>query len=320
MSQLRRLSKASYISQRNSKIEIGCRRLAAALLSLWVDAIACAANPPAAFIEPDTLTGRLPVGAYSISRHGKPIAADGALAPCDVITFDGQQTSFLEVRIKTFKSGKLILLDRAHPKSSIPCDEITLTAAAIRIFTSITNGPRSAQPQSIMSYKAGLATRMAPFHSPALLSDQSRLVAGRRALVVSWHGGKAPFLVELIDVTSGQSLARVTSSTQTYVTLPELDLAAGRYSLLIHSTPAHGPGATLREDNLLIVASSELPPEPEELANSQISREERTLLYSMYLEGIGDGRWTFEALQFVAFGPAVQQASRAWLKTYGFEK
>jgi hypothetical protein len=268
----------------------------------------------AAFIQPDPGTSQPPFEAIVIMRganHTNTVDSHSPLQPCDQIKFVTSSTKVQRVLITTVQGGKNIQLDAGHPSADIPCEEVTLGAVARQLWKEISGGERA-------TYSVSTLTRGDQFSLPILSSDRSNLVAsGKRSLYIAWHGGTPPFRVVLRSASNGETIAKIDSLNANSARTPELDLQPGQYSLSVFNTPTDGSVPELRENNLFVVDASELPSPPAKLKAAKLDQAEAELLYVYYLEGQGDGRWAFEAMQRAAAINPATPASTDWLRRYG---
>jgi hypothetical protein len=286
-------------------------------LNLLVSAImllvseASSAAPFAAFVQPDPATSTPPFEAIKVQRGEKTINPNSPLQPCDKITFLAANTKVKRVLITTVQGGKNIQLDATHPSAEISCEKVGLTDMAIQLWKDISGGDRA-------TYSVATLSRGDKFGLPILSSERSNLVAsGKRSFYIAWTGGTPPFRLVLRSAVNGETIARVDNIQANNARTPELNLQRGQYSLSVFNTPTDGSPPELREDNLFVVDVSELPPPPPTLKAAKLDQAETELLYVYYLEGQGDGRWAFEAMQRAAAIEPATPASTDWLKRYG---
>ena len=281
----------------------------ALMLPLSLCATAIAGSPPAAFIQPDAATKRLPTSAFKIFRRGQEVNKDSQIQPCDKVEFITSQTEVNKVIITTTKGGKNIVLDSRRGSVEVSCEKVELTEAAARVWKAISGGDRATS--------VPVATKGAKFELPIFTSSRSNLITGRRALFLTWAGGRPPFRVVLRRIASGDVLAKLEGLTANSVRLPELDMKPGQYSLGVFNTPDDGSSPELREDNLFVVDAIGLPQPPPELEGAKLSKAEEEMLYCYFLEGLPNGHWVFEAMQRAAGIQDTLPAARDWLRSYG---
>lgn len=294
-----------------STIYVGCFMAPrfALMLALLLCPTANAASPPAAFIQPDATTKQLPTSAFKITRGGQEISKETQIQPCDKVEFITSQTEVKKVIITTTKGGKNIVLDSRRDSVEISCEKVKLSEAAARVWKAISSGDRATS--------VPVATKGSRFELPIFTSSRSNLVAGTRALFITWAGGRPPFRVVLRRIASGEVLAKLEGLSVNSVRLPELHMRPGQYSLGVFNTPDDGSPPELREDNLFVVDVTELPQPPPELKGAKLNKAEEELLYCYFLEGLPNGHWVFEAMQRAAGIQDTVPAARDWLRSYG---
>lgn len=264
----------------------------------------------AGWVEPDPVTQVVATSAFRLDRAGKTIAyPEAGLNACDKLTLIDDK-AIVRVRLA---SNLRMQLDAATPDRQIevPCDQRGIAAnlaAALRAMI------RSTEQRK--AKVAGLTRDIAPLALPALVAPQANLVAGGRALYVSWTGGVGPFSVQLLNAAEGREVASQANIERHWVRLPVAELAAGNYTLWVRNRAGYRVEG-IREDGLAVVAPSALPAMPDVLKSAGLPDEARTLFYADYLAGQDDGRWTLEALQRVAALPGQSPAVRQWLHRYG---
>jgi hypothetical protein len=279
--------------------------------SMVLASMSALAAPVAAFLQPDPATSSVPYDAIRVQRGKNVIASNSPLQPCDQVTFLASQNKVASVLITTVQGGKNIRLDAAHPTVDISCEDVGLGEMALQLWKDISGGERA-------TYSIAALSRGDQFSLPILSSEQSNIIASPgRSLYVAWKGGRPPFRVVLWSASDGKTISEVDNIEAHNVRMPEVNLRPGQYSLSVFNTPEEGAPPELREDNLFVVDASELPPPPAALAASKLGQPETELLYVYYLEGKGDGRWAFEAMQRAAAITPPTTASTTWLAHYG---
>jgi len=160
-------------------------------------------------------------------------------------------------------------------------------------------------------YNLTLSNEPKPFAIPVLFAERPALSAGKRALFVSWTGGRPPFDIELVDRVRNKKIAGANVKQECSARLPVVDIAPGRYRLSI--TDANG--SVLLEDDLTV---STLPPAmPRELAKSSFPEEARQIYFATWLASLESGRWAFEAEQRVSQLDCHSVVVREWLDRWG---
>ena len=269
---------------------------------------ALAGAVPAAFVQPDPVTKELPFSAFTVMREGRNVPSNSELRPCDKLSFNSSQNKFDKIILTSTRGGKSLIL-RADQPVTLSCTQVPLKEKAADVWKIIAGGDRVATVSA--------ATRGTDFALPIFASDRSNIAAGKRALYVSWTGGRPPFRLLITSGKSVDVLVDVKGITENQVRLPELDLKPGQYSLAVSNSPGLGEPEAMQEDNLFVVPQSELPPMPTALANAQLGKVDTELLYCFYLEGLAAGRWSFEAMQHAASVMDLSSAAREWLQEYG---
>lgn len=276
---------------------------------------------PAAFLQPDPITKRIPFQALKVIRGKEVVSADTPIQPCDRLEFVSTQSEFKQVRVTTYKSGKNIVLDKSNPSAEINCEKSSLSGAMAGIWMAISGGERvSYSTQATTRGSTATTTHGEAFALPIFSADRSQIVSGKRALVIPWVGGLKPYKVVLKRVATQEILAESKVDSGHSVRLPTIDLQPGQYNLTVFNTPNDGGDSGLEEQNLFVVNATELPVIPDPLKNAKIEPSEATLLYAFYLEGYGDGRWAFEAFQRVVGITKQTPAVKDWLLTYTSSK
>jgi hypothetical protein len=276
---------------------------------------------PAAFLQPDPVTKRIPFQALKVIRGKEVVSAETPIQPCDRLEFVSTQSEFKQVRVTTYRSGKNIVLDSSNPSAEITCEKSSLSGAMAGIWMAISGGERvSYSTPATTKGSTAATTRGEAFALPIFSADRSQIVSGKRALVIPWVGGVKPYKVVLKRAATGDILADVKVESGHSVRLPEVDLQPGQYSVTVFNTPIDGSQPGLEEQNLHAVTASELPAMPPPLKNAKLDPLEAKLLYAFYLEGYGDGRWAFEAFQLAVGIQKPTSAVKDWLMTYTSSK
>ena len=278
------------------------RALGGAVLVLYASAFAHAATPPpearvAAFLQPDLTSGKMPLSAVRIRRQGVLVASTESLQPCDEIEFVADQSSFSEVRVTGLRGGQSVVISAANLRTTVGCAEPGLSAKLITLWKAISGGSRGITVTTAAT-RGGESSELT---IPVFAGDDFSLAAGRRALVVPWAGGTKPVKVELMaySVTKAdyRVLGTVIAKTGQFAVLPIVDLTPGRYvvrvTLLADDCITR---CALEETGIYVRDAVVLPKIPAALATADLNAAERALLYSYYLEGLGN-EWVFEAVQ-----------------------
>jgi hypothetical protein len=287
------------------------------LAPMLVSLTAKADIQPAAFLQSDAATNKMPFQALKVRRGKETVSAAAPIQACDRLEFVATQSEFKQVRVTTFRSGKNIVLDSSNPTADIACEQSSLSDAVAGIWMAISGGDRVSYSNAATNKNSSpAATRGPVFALPIFSAERSHIVGGKRALVIPWVGGNKPHQVVLKRAVTREVLAESKVESGHTVHLPEIELQPGQYSVTVFNTPEDGSQPGLEEQNLYVVSASELPDMPPQLKNAILDPSEATLLYAFYLEGYGDGRWAFEAFQR-AVGIAKQTpAVKDWLLTY----
>lgn len=274
---------------------------------------AAAQSQAAAFLQPDPITQQAPIESVVIRRGQNVLNVDSPIQCGDALEFRPAK-GVKQVRVTTYQGGRNLILNEQKTSLSIDCDEPWLTGTVAKIWALISGGERNvAEVAASRGTSAGSDRK---FALPVFAADSSMITAGRRTLFIPWVGGKAPYRVVLSNA-AGQVLADETvQAAEHSLQLPELDLKPGKYKLAIHNSSGASEFPILQEDNLIAVQPSELPPMPSMLRNAAISENDKAHLYAYFLEGLNDGRWTFEAVQIAAQINPRSKAIANWLRTY----
>jgi hypothetical protein len=128
-----------------------------------------------------------------------------------------------------------------------------------------------------------------PLDLPLLWSDENYVVAGSRALALSWVGGEAPFAVEIGPEAGPPAIAKA-GVTDRGLGPVLVDLTPGPWRLAIHDAT----GETV-EGALTVVPTSELPAAPPDQGLEDLPEALREAAYAAWLAEQDDGRWMYEA-------------------------
>jgi hypothetical protein len=151
-----------------------------------------------------------------------------------------------------------------------------------------------------------------PFRVPVLTADRSILVAGTRAIFVSWQGGVPPFSVTLSTAETGAVIAKTTGVNACAGRLPRVSLTPGHYRLAV--TDANNVAE--QEENLFFVVA-DAPTTPRELGEADIPEEARQIYTATWMTVLDGGEWAFEAQQRVAAMDCHSAAVQDWLRHWG---
>lgn len=137
-----------------------------------------------------------------------------------------------------------------------------------------------------------------------LLGAAPEVGADNRQLEVAWAGGKPPFTVQLVKdgVGAVRGVAEVAGQS---ASLGKFALIPGEYGLRI--ADARG---TSRLTRFRVVEVKDLPSPPPEYDMSGLSGGTRTLLGALWLAGLEDGRWAWEAYLRLLALPGDETARR----------
>jgi hypothetical protein len=230
------------------------------------------------------------------------------LQACDIVQLQNDQAT---VRI-TLAGYQRIQLDATalDHKVQVPCAETSSwygkSLALVRVISGLATAPaaNSEVLTGTRTHQSSTALKV-----PALGPYNPLLVAGERALYLSWNGGVPPYTVTL-QRYGGGNLVEQNNIQATAVRLPTVQLKPGRYVLVIQGSDKYA----IKEDSVTVVNNSKLPPPPKALTDARLSKADRLLLYAYYLEGWGQGEWTLEALQRAAAIKPVTPAVSDWLQ------
>lgn len=244
--------------------------------------------------------------AFTISRDNRLLPkGSNELRACDVVTLvDSSATVHI-----VLSSYQRIDLDQGapHQQIQISCNAKGVWQSAQLVIARLLTAAATAPAQHIIAATRG-GGKPDPIKVPALGSYNPMLIAGDRSLFIAWTGGVAPYRVR-VSQYNGLVIAEQNEITGTNVMLPAAHFEQGRYSLVVLGADGHG----LKENNLTVVDPSRLPPRPSTLDDASLSQADRILLYSYYLEGLGNGEWTLEALQKAASINPPTPASSDWI-------
>lgn len=274
----------------------------ACLFTVLTSTMACADDAVVGWIaNPD-------FDAFTISRQNAAVPkGTRELQACDIVKLVNPSVTVHIV----LSSYQRIDLDASVPERQlqIPCEAKGnwqgSTLAIVQKITAHATAP-ARHTEVITATRGELLP--APLTIPALGNYNPRLAAGNRSLYVAWTGGVAPYSVTVSRYGGGVVTGR-TGITSTSVSLPSAHLAPGRYVLLVEGSDGHG----LKEDGVTVIDPSQLPPPPAALRVGGLTQADRQLLYAYYLEGLGEGEWTFEALQQAASIDPPTAASSDWV-------
>lgn len=285
------------------------------LASLCLSATWAAEPPPVAYVQVDAETEQAPYDSIRLTRGGVPIASDTPMRPCDKVEFVAGSGGPPRVRIGTVQGGRVTVLDKDNVTFEVACDTLPLKESLARIWREIA-GPAISGVQAAAPRRVLAGSRGAPLELPVFDAPTSTIVAGRRALFLTWRGGSPPYRVVLFRAGPQGPVKIIDRGdiNQSWVELPEVEIERGRHRVELHDL---GSGKALAEDNLMALEPSELPRRPDPLNDSSLTNSERELLYAYYLEGLGNGGWTFEAMQRIRGIRDQIPAARVWLRGYG---
>ncbi len=309
----------------------------AATLGAFASVGSGASDVALAFVLADPGLQAVPYSAFTIERERRIIASTEPIAACDRLSFQRDNRDGVKrVVLATGLSGRNLVLDASAPELVIACPTAnaprpTLSAAALRILRDVASPDRAVEHEQVTAQRhsgawarsastrggatdtVAAATAPANLNVPVLSADRAYLVAGKRALSLTWIGGKPPFSIALRRAGERAPLFDQADIRGRHVQLPVIDLQPGRHEILVTDSTGNG----FAENQLIVVEADRLPAMPATLKTATVSSDERALLFAYYLEGVDNGRWTFEALQRVATLSADFAAAAAWLSGYG---
>lgn len=307
-----------------------CGRVIAATLGAFASVGVGASDGALAFVLADPGLKAVPYSAFTIERERRIIASTEPIAACDRLSFQRDNRDGVKrVVLATGLSGRNLVLDASAPDLVIACPTAnaprpTLSAAALRFMRDVASPDRAVEHEQVTAQRhsgawarsastRGAATAPATVDVPVLSADRAYLVTGKRALSLTWIGGKPPFRVVLRRTGERAPLFEQADIFDRRVQLRAIDLRPGRHEILVKDSTDNG----FAEDQLIVVQANQLPAMPAALKAATVSTDERALLFAYYLEGVDNGRWSFEALQRVAALPVDFAAAAAWLAGYG---
>lgn len=146
----------------------------------------------------------------------------------------------------------------------------------------------ASQSMSAMSTRGA---KSSPLTVP-YLSKRFLLLAGKRALYLSWSGGEPPYRVRLLRQADGREILAVGEIKESSVVTPSIDLVEGDYILEILDA-----SQTSYEDLLRVVTPNRQPIIPERQSLAQLPENTALLLSASWLGSTENGRWVIEAMQ-----------------------
>ena len=303
----------------------------AVLMSAALSPMAVAAPSPrsVAFVEPSYPDGDLGT-LIQVKRSGMPLPVSGKsvdLRPGDQIFVLKRETV---VTVHYVASNAVVPVHHGDGLSANQAD-LTVGTSALPGLTEAAMAwfKDQLRPIDHDSRRTELASRVinvsqtcynasgrtddpTPFKVPSLSANRSQIVAGERALYVSWVGGANPFSVTLTKAETGQVIAHASASGEDCaVRLPRTHLQPGRYDL----TVADANNVKEEEDSLFVTPDA--PGMPDPLKIEDVPAEARDLYFATWLSVIDGGRWAFEAEQRVAAMDCRSVAVQDWLSQRG---
>lgn len=150
------------------------------------------------------------------------------------------------------------------------------------------------------------------FDIPILAADKSQIVAGERALYISWQGGARPYSITLAEAETGRVVVQTTGVHEDCsARLPQTSLQSGRYTLTL--TDANN--VQLQLNTLVVMPVA--PDMPAQLKAAALTEDTRQLYFATWLSVVDNGEWAFEAEQRVSAMDCRSQAVQDWLKRWG---
>lgn len=132
-----------------------------------------------------------------------------------------------------------------------------------------------------------------PPYMPLLEGESQVLVAGKRALFLTWKKGKPDYKITL---KQGENTVFEQMVKNSNFQLPELELTPGPYRLLLSD-------AEQRPVDHAFTVVEKLPPYPPELTDERLaslSEPARLTVRTLWLAEQDNGKWMFEAYQHIA--------------------
>jgi hypothetical protein len=245
-------------------------------------------------------------GTVRIQRAANPsVAAPFEVESCDLIELTRPQDRVL---LKLLNGDRVWLHGKAA-RFKVPCAELSFSERFRRAVMAFAPPPRRAGEALDMA-----ATRTADdLNVLGLGNFAPQLAAGPRALFVAWSGGLPPFAARLERVGDARPVAESRLIRGRAVDLPRVDLAPGRYVLVV----SDAAGTEVRDADVQVVEVRAVPAAPGELAGGDWDPVEKGLLRALFLESFGTGEWRLEALQAVAALPRGDARVKAWLSRSG---
>lgn len=275
-----------------------CSLLVLALLP----SVPSAAVDFAGWVVGDPPSARPPSQSYAITRADitSTSTPPDRLNACDEVRLLDKQ-SRLNIALA---NGERVQLSADRTTFKVPCARVGVSsffADALKALLSSNSPARTS---------TGLYTRGTELHVAGLGEHTAKLVAGHRAIYVTWRGGTPPFDVALHRFGFDKPLTERRGLRAQSTRLAPAALAPGRYVLTVVGVDGSG----IEDSNIQVVNAEQLPRAPLAASDARLPDFERSLLWAYYLENFGDGTWSLEAVQAIAALPEETPIVRASLQ------
>jgi hypothetical protein len=245
-----------------------------------------------------TFTG--PASAWQVERGTQRLSPKNGLPlqPGDCITLDAGGSATMTLIV----DGREIAITAKSPHYCVSAQgtQNPVVAAIARSFASFASVFHDAQSDYDAQSTAAAVSRgaSAPHVAfPMLAVGDQRVVAGRRALALSWSGGAPPYVVSVGTEGATAPLATAHAAAK-HVRLPEASFTPGAYAVRIEAADG------LRgEARFTVVAASALPAQPADvatiLADPGTPVDLRAAYAAAWLMADPSDAWRLEAYQRV---------------------
>jgi hypothetical protein len=129
-----------------------------------------------------------------------------------------------------------------------------------------------------------------PLTVPLLDFEEGHVLAGSRKLQLAWHGGAPPYRLEIRREGGKDPVLRLESVSITRTSIPGFILNEGSYSFDIADAQNQRVAKRFK-----VVADSELPAIPADLAKADIPNDMKETLAAAWLSSQSHGLWAWEA-------------------------
>lgn len=271
------------------------------MLPIWVNA--------AVYI--DTING--PLWAFVIKRNGqelteiapsKPLQAGDeiqvfALDEVDDPLFEDPENAIT----LALGNGKSVTLKYEDTKDKpYRVEKSTPPSVFTNILEDLSKWFHELWDKDVQNRRLALGLEGKPKHSIPLTmfllqEGNLRLVAGKRELHLTWHGGEPPYRVRVALIGSDKALWNEHNITKATVVLNKQPIAVGRYQVIVSDAKAN-----LVSGQFTVVADLPLlsHPEVKTIIQSDLPEPSKQTLLAAWLWTQEKGIWGFEVYQRVA--------------------